>query len=55
MAKSVIPAANFVAYENKTMVLSLREMSALGLLANLTAPPKVTHLSIAMIFGRQCI
>jgi hypothetical protein len=40
MAKSVLPAANFVAYENKTMVLSLREMAALGMLANLTAPPK---------------
>jgi len=40
MAKSILPAANFVAYENKTMVLSLREMAALGMLANLTAPPK---------------
>lgn len=40
MAKDAIPPGKLVAYENKTMVLSIREMNQMGMLANLTAPPK---------------
>lgn len=40
LAKEYLPANALVIYDNKTTVMSIREMGALGLLDNIKEPPK---------------
>lgn len=40
LAKEALPATGLVMYDNKTTVMSIREMGALGWLDNIKEPPK---------------